>query len=181
MFAHREQPGVSRWLAREVGVVLGLCIGVLTACSGPLSSGGATAAQGTPAPPFELTTLDGQRITLADLKGQAVVLNFWASWCAPCRAEMPHFEKVYQEYRDRGVVFVGAAIEDDPLSAGVFVRQLGITYPVGLDEGNRIATSYGLTGLPGTMFITRDGMLARRWAGLITEGQLREFLSAIAT
>jgi len=132
------------------------------------------------APNFELTTLEGERLILADLAGKAVVLNFWASWCAPCRAEMPQFETTYRGYQDRGVVFVGAAVEDDLMSAREFARHLGITYPLGLDEDGAIARSYRLFGLPGTMFISRDGRLVRRWAGILDERQLVQFVEEIA-
>jgi peroxiredoxin len=153
---------------------------VLVACG---VAGGAKEAgptNGERAPNFELTTLEGERLSLASLAGKPVVLNFWASWCTPCRAEMPHFERTYRAYQDRDVVFVGAAVEDDVMSAREFARHLGITYPLGLDEGGTIARSYRLLGLPGTMFIGRDGKLVRRWAGILDERQLAEFVEEIA-
>lgn len=136
--------------------------------------------EGERAPNFELTTLEGERVSLAGLSGKPVVLNFWASWCAPCRAEMPQFEKTYRAYQDRDVVFVGAAVEDDVMSASEFARHLEITYPLGLDEDGTIARSYRLLGLPGTMFISRDGRLVRRWAGILDEQQLAQFVEEIA-
>lgn len=93
---------------------------------------------------------------------------------------MPHFENAYRAYQDRGVVFVGVAVEDDVISAREFARHLGITYPLGLDEGGAIARGYRLLGLPGTMFISRDGMLVRSWAGILDERQLAEFVDEIA-
>jgi len=136
--------------------------------------------EGERAPNFELTTLQGESLSLAGLAGKPVVLNFWASWCAPCRAEMPLFEKTYRAYQDRGIVFVGAAVEDDVMSARQFASHLGITYPLGLDEDGTIARSYRLLGLPGTMFISRDGRLVRRWAGILDERQLVQFVEEIA-
>jgi peroxiredoxin len=93
---------------------------------------------------------------------------------------MPHFEKASRTYQDRGVVFVGAAVEDDAMSARDLARHLGITYPLGLDEDGSIARSYRLVGLPGTMFIGRDGRLVRRWVGILDERQLTEFVDEIS-
>ena len=156
-------------------------IGIVLVGCGVAGAGQPSApTEGEPAPNFELTTLEGERVSLSALSGKPVVLNFWASWCAPCRAEMPQFEKTYRAYQDRGVVFVGAAVEDDLMSAREFARHLGITYPLGLDEGGAIARSYRLLGLPGTMFISRDGRLVRRWAGILDERQLIEFVEEIA-
>lgn len=133
-----------------------------------------------PAPDFTLTTLDGDQLRLAELRGKAVVVNFWGSWCAPCRTGMPYFEQAHRANRDRGVVFVGAAVEDRFESAHAFAREFGITYPVGLDDGSEIAKSYGLRGLPGTIFIRRDGTFHRRWPGLISEEQLAQLIDEIA-
>lgn len=153
---------------------------LLLAGCGRLTGPGESASGTERAPSFALTNLDGKRLVLDELRGRAVVLNFWASWCVPCRSEMPHFEKVHRAYQDRGVVFVGAAVEDDLLSARSFASALGITYPLGLDEGGAIARDYQLVGLPSTMFISRDGMLARRWAGIMSEEQLVSLVEQIA-
>ena len=181
-FARRRPAAAPRPLRRHLRwLALSLSVATLLACrvGGSSLDGGPGRAVG-PAPSFGLNTLDGQRLVLADLRGQAVVLNFWASWCAPCRGEMPHFERVWQDYRDRGVVVVGAAIEDDLVSARQFAGQLGITYPLGLDEDRSIARSYEIVGLPGTMFIGRDGSLVRRWIGVLSEQQLIDFVEEIA-
>ncbi len=186
----------SGWLAAHVKVVgrlgrgpgiavVGLILVLLAAC-GRDGLGGFTPPVGVPgagpaaAPSFAFTTFDGERLSLADLAGNAVVLNFWASWCLPCRAEMPYFETTYRAYQDRGVIFVGLAIQDDPASSRAFLRELGITYPAGPDEGAEIAVGYGLTGLPTTAFITRDGKLARKWTGPLSEKQLVAMVEEIA-
>lgn len=132
------------------------------------------------APDFSFTTFDGQRLAPSDLAGQAVVLNFWASWCAPCRTEMPAFESAYRANRDRGVTFVGLAIEDSPDAARAFLNDLGITYPTGPDAGNAISLRYGVSGLPTTVFIARDGTVARRWLGVLSEQQLTTLVEEIA-
>ncbi|MDP9479042.1 MAG: TlpA family protein disulfide reductase [Actinomycetota bacterium] len=129
---------------------------------------------------FELITYDGRRLSLGDLEGQAVVLNFWATWCAPCRTEMPHFESTYREYKQRGVVFVGVAMADDPEASKSFLRELGITYPNGPDDDSEISSRYGVVGLPTTVFIGRDGKVARTWAGTIDKERLVALVEEIA-
>lgn len=140
---------------------------------------GAEPVGGGPADPFAFETFSGQEVDLESLKGNAVVLNFWASWCIPCRAEMPYFERVYREYRDRGVVFVGLAVEDDSRSARDFLTSLGVTYPAGMDR-HQVANRYGLVGLPTTVFIGPDGKIARRWNGPVSESQLSSLVAQIA-
>jgi len=156
---------------------LGLAVVALAACG--LASD-TTSPEAPTAPLFELTTLDGDRVTLDDLHGKAVVLNFWASWCVPCRSEMPYFEKTYRAYHDRGVVFVGAAVEDDLSSARAFVKELGVTYPVGLDEGGVVTRAYQVAGLPSTFIIDRNGGLVRKWPGVISEDQLAALVEQVA-
>lgn len=133
-----------------------------------------------PAPDYTFTTFDGQRLGPTELAGKAVVLNFWASWCTPCRAEMPYFETTYQMFRERDLVFVGLAVQDAPASAQAFLEELGITYPAGLDEGNEITVRYQVSGLPTTIFIDRDGNILRRWTGPISEKQLIDLVAQIS-
>lgn len=134
---------------------------------------------GQAAPDFTLTLLDGGVFRLAEHRGQGVVLNFWASWCTPCRAEMPYFETTYRTYQERGVLFLGVGVQDTPESARAFLRELAITYPSGLDEGNEIALRYQLIGLPTTVFIAPDGKVTRKQTGAISEDQLVTFVEEI--
>jgi peroxiredoxin len=140
----------------------------------------ADGSSGQPAADFTLNLFNGETFRLSEQRGRAVVLNFWASWCTPCRAEMPYFETTYRAYLERGVVFVGAAVQDETESAQAFLDELGITYPVGMDEGNEIALRYQLAGLPTTIFISSDGEVARRVAGPISEKHLIAFVEEIA-
>ncbi|MDP9383384.1 MAG: TlpA family protein disulfide reductase [Chloroflexota bacterium] len=132
------------------------------------------------APSFEFTTFEGQKLALSQLEGKGVVLNFWASWCVPCREEMPYFETTYQTYKDRGVVFVGLAMQDRPEDSRAFLEELRITYPNGPDEGGDISVRYGVAGLPTTVFITPDGEVARTWQGALSEAQLVAFVEEVA-
>ena len=128
------------------------------------------------APDFEVETFDGETLRLSDLNGKVVVLNFWASWCPPCRWEMPFFETMWQEYRDQGVVFVGIAISDTLENVRAFAEEAGVTYPVGLDTTNETARTYEVLSLPTTFFVGKDGKIERKLAGAANEGVLKIFL-----
>ena len=135
---------------------------------------------GQAAPDFSVKLFDGATFRLAEQRGRAVVLNFWASWCPPCRAEMPYFETTYRAYRERGVDFVGVTVQDDQADSQAFLKELSVSYPSGADEGNQIALRYQLTGLPTTVFINRDGIISRKWIGAISERQLLDLVEELA-
>ena len=128
------------------------------------------------APDFEIETFDGEMLRLSDLEGKVVVLNFWASWCPPCRWEMPFFETMWNEYRDRDVVFVGVAMSDTLEDAQGFAEETGVTYPIGLDRTNEIVRAYEVRSLPTTFFIGKDGQVNRRLTSAANEALLKVFL-----
>ena len=128
------------------------------------------------APDFEVETFDGEALQLSDLNGKVVVLNFWASWCPPCRWEMPFFETMWQEYRDQGVVFVGIAMSDTLENVKAFAEEAGVTYPVALDTTTEIARAYEVLSLPTTFFIGKDGNIERKLTSAANEGLLKVFL-----
>ena len=128
------------------------------------------------APDFEIETFDGGTLRLSDLEGKVVVLNFWASWCPPCRWEMPFFETMWNEYRDRDVVFVGVAMSDTLEDARGFAEETGVTYPIGLDQTNEIVRAYEVRSLPTTFFIGKDGQINRRLTSAANEALLKVFL-----
>jgi cytochrome c biogenesis protein CcmG, thiol:disulfide interchange protein DsbE len=111
------------------------------------------------APPFELTTFDGQQISSAGLHGKPVVINFWASWCIPCRDEAPYLRSAWEKYKARGLVIVGVDYVDTDPEAKKFLADFGETYPNGSDVGTRISQAYRISGVPETYFITRNGNL----------------------
>ena len=133
-------------------------------------------AEGEAAPDFEVETFDGETLRLSDLNGKVVVLNFWASWCPPCRWEMPFFETMWQEYRDQGVVFLGIAMSDTLENVKAFAEEAGVTYPVGLDTTTEIARDYEVLSLPTTFFIGKDGNIERKLTSAANEGLLKIFL-----
>jgi len=117
--------------------------------------------QGFAAPDFTLDLLGGGEVTLSDLRGKPVVVNLWASWCPPCRAEMPAIEKVYQDYQDLGLVILGVNTtnQDSEADAAAFVRDYELTFPIPLDRDGSVSMRYALRGLPTTFFIDREGII----------------------
>lgn len=150
--------------------MLVLAVLTLAACTPPTG-------QGEKAPAFTLRQFNGQALSLEGLRGRTVVLNFWASWCVPCREEMPMFEEVWRAERERGLTFVGVAIQDDELLLREFIQHFGITYPTGLDSDNSIALAYNVLGLPTTVFISPSGGLVRKWQGPIDRERLLAFIA----
>ena len=114
---------------------------------------------------------DGRQVSLADFKGQTVVLNFWATWCIPCREEMPMFEQVWRSERDQNVTFIGVGVLDDEVLLRSFLQSLTITYPTGLDDGP-ISRAYDVRGMPTTVVIGPDGKLVKNWPGPIDRKNL---------
>lgn len=134
---------------------------------------------GRPAAPFSLPLFDGGRFSLADAQGKVLVVNFWASWCIPCREEAPLLESTWRAYRDRGVVFVGVNFQDEETAARAFIAEFGLTFPNGRDVGSRIAVDYGVFGIPELFFVTGDGRIASKHIGLIGEATLRARLADV--
>jgi cytochrome c biogenesis protein CcmG, thiol:disulfide interchange protein DsbE len=119
------------------------------------------AQKGFLAPDFVLKTLDGQSIRLSDLRGKGVILNFWASWCGPCKEEMPDLEKVFKDYEKKGLVVlaVNETVMDDRQSAAMFAAQYDLTFPILLDEDGAVGHAYRVEALPSSYFIGPDGII----------------------
>lgn len=120
---------------------------------------------GRQAPPFTLTLFDGKKISLDDFRGKAVFLNFWASWCPPCRAEARDLEAAWQRFKDSDVVFLGIDIQDTEEDARAFLREFNITYPNGRDLAGKVAVDYGVWGIPETFFLDPQGRITYKHVG----------------
>jgi cytochrome c biogenesis protein CcmG, thiol:disulfide interchange protein DsbE len=138
-----------------------------------------------PAAAFTLTLFDGNTLDSKELLGKAVLLNFWASWCVPCRAEARALETAWQKYKDRDVVFLGVNIQDKEEDARAFLKEFGITYLNGPDSGGKIAIDYGVWGIPETFFIDPQGSITYKHAGelraAIIEAKLDEALTGVVS
>jgi cytochrome c biogenesis protein CcmG/thiol:disulfide interchange protein DsbE len=136
---------------------------------------------GKPAPAFELTTLEGEKISLTSLRGKPVVLNFWSTWCGPCIAEHQLIRQAVRAYAPAGVLFYSILYEDTPENAGRFIAEFGKGAPVLLDPGLKTAIDYGVAGVPETFFINREGTVVSKYAGALTpeilDNQLRILVS----
>jgi cytochrome c biogenesis protein CcmG/thiol:disulfide interchange protein DsbE len=120
-----------------------------------------------PAAPFTVTLFDGRKITLDELRGKAVFLNFWASWCPPCRAEARDLEAAWQKVKDKNMVFIGVALQDTDKNSLEFLKEFEVTYPNGKDVSGKIAVDYGTWGIPESFFIDPQGRITYKHVGAI--------------
>ncbi len=125
--------------------------GLWKSLTGPRSSG--------VAPDFTIESYDGRTVALSKLRGQVLIVNFWASWCLPCREEAAYLEQTWRKYKDKGVMFVGVDWVDTPTNALAYIKEFDITYPNGPDLGTKIAQAYRIQGVPETYYVDKRGML----------------------
>ena len=133
---------------------------LLSGVGAPLSSS-PSPREGFFAPDFTLDTLQGEQVKLSGLRGKVIVVNFWTTWCPPCRAETPALEMSYEAYKDVDVVILGVNLTDQDSLKEVesFVQEFGLTYPILLDRDGAVGLLYQLSGLPTTFFINREGII----------------------
>lgn len=164
-----DAPTHERTRSRRVGLVVVLPALILAGLLawGFLAPGRAPQQE---APDFSLRLLGGGTLTSDDLRGEPVVLNYWASWCIPCREEMPLFEKMARRYEDRGVHIIGVNYQDSVEGAQGFIDEIGVTYPIALDTQGTLASELGVRGLPQTFFIDRDFRFEKLSSGEAVEG-----------
>lgn len=138
-------------LLRSARALLAATIGVCAvAYAAPI-------APGALAPDFTLRTLSGPNLRLQEQRGRVVLVNFWATWCPPCRQEMPHLSKLYDKYGSSGFVLVGVNVDDDARKAVDLATRLGLKFPVALDTDKKVSRGYDVSAMPSTVLIDREG------------------------
>jgi len=140
--------------------------GLIKSQKGPVENG--------PAPDFTLKGFDGRTVTLSELRGQVVVVNFWASWCLPCREEAAYLEQTWRKYEDQGVIFIGVDYVDTEKAALAYIEEFDITYINGPDIKTRISDAYNIQGVPETFFIAKNGEVRGMHIGPLYPPELDE-------
>ena len=178
------------WLILSAGLLLGLLAG-LVAFVGlpqwPLAAKAASAQStsapapvaGAPAPDFSLNNLGGSEVRLSDLKGQVVLVNFWATWCGPCRLEMPAIQQQYNALRDKGFTVLAVNLDEPAEDVSRYTTELALTFPVLLDPGAKINDMYRVRGYPTSFFVNRDGVIDAEHVGIMSDGQLKDYLTQL--
>ena len=139
-------------------------------------------APATPAPDFTLRAMSGPNLRLQEQRGQVVMINFWATWCGPCRQEMPHLNRLYEKYKSSGFVLVGVNVDDDTRNAADVAAKLGVSFPVLWDTDKKVSKLYDLATMPSTVIVDRDGKVRYVHRGYMNgyeatyEKQVRELL-----
>ncbi len=139
----------------------------------------ASPQEGFLAPDFTLDTLDGGAVTLSAFRGQVVVVNLWASWCPPCRAEMPAFQALYEDFAAQGLVVLGVntTFQDSEAQAIFFATTFGLTFPIAFDRSGEVARAYGMRALPSTFFVDAQGVIRQvTIGGPLNEATLRSMV-----
>jgi thiol-disulfide isomerase/thioredoxin len=133
-----------------------ICRGVILA--GVLATSLSLAGDGSgPAPDFNLGARGGKSLALSELKGQVVMINFWATWCGPCRQEMPLLEQMYKKYRPMGFTLLGVNVEPDPVGAEDWLKETPVSFPILFDRENRVSKLYNVSGMPSSVLVDRKG------------------------
>jgi peroxiredoxin len=155
-----------------------LCAGLAFIACASVEAIAPTAA----APDFTLRTMNGPNMRLAEQRGRVVMVNFWATWCGPCRQEMPQLDRLYQKYKSSGFVLLGVNVDEDVLKATDVAAKLGVSFPVLLDTDKAVSKLYDLSTMPSTVLIDRDGKVRYVHRGYLTgyednyDKQIRELL-----
>jgi peroxiredoxin len=157
----------------RIAVLLPLAVAAMLA----LPATGADAPSG-PAPAFTLDSRSGAKISLSQYKGQVVMLNFWASWCGPCRQEMPLLENIYKKYSKMGFTLIGVNVEPDSKAAEGFLKDTPISFPVIYDKDSTVSKAYDVSGMPSTVIIDRKGNIRVLHRGY-KPGDENEYLDSI--
>jgi peroxiredoxin len=164
------------WVRR---ILLVAMIGLIGFAFYRMMGQGAAPEVGDSAPSFALTTLAGEKSRLADLQGKAVVLNFWATWCEPCRREMPAMQTMYEKYKEQGLEIVAVNMAETEIAVSAFAQQYGFTFPIWMDKEQEAVQLYGIGPIPTTFFIDATGMIRQKATGSLELSQLEQYIRSI--
>ena len=153
-----------QWIA--VALALSLLAILIAGCG--IDSSGEAPTDGASAPDFTVQTLDGESVTLSDLRGNPVFLNFWTTWCAPCVAELPDIQEVHEEKSVEGLIVLAINIQQGESTVGAFIESNGYSFEVGLDASGAIAQAYEVTSIPATFLIDSEGIIRSKKVGMFT-------------
>jgi thiol-disulfide isomerase/thioredoxin len=171
--------GGSRGNAGTPGDVSAIPDGLAVATLVGIKNTGTQPTKGNLAPNFGFRYSDGTSYTLADFKGQPVIVNFWATWCPPCRREMPGLVTAYETYKDDGLMIIEVDVAEKPEAVAQFVKEYNMTMPVVLDQRQEVTRLYRTDSFPTSIFIDKDGIIQVRWIGYMAEDQLADNLKTI--
>lgn len=135
--------------------------------------------EGSIAPNFVLQSVDGDRIELKDLKGKGVFLNFWGTWCGPCKQEFPYMANQYEVFKDRGVEIVAVNVGESNIAVKNFMESYGVNFPVAMDKDRQVTEAYDITPLPTTFLINPEGKVIKVIKGTMTERNVYEYMNLI--
>jgi len=160
-------------------MIVGLLLAGCYSSGGPkrtieAGGGGPAALAGAPAASYDVKRLDGRTDALGRYRGSVVVMNLWATWCPPCRQEMPDLQRLYRENKAKGVVVLGVDQGESAQAAGAFVREHDVTFPILLDADQQYGRSYAAIGLPTTVIVDRSGHVVRGIDGQLSLAQMRD-------
>lgn len=140
--------------SKQIGTTLARTLALVLLVATPVFAVSTSA----PAPGFSLPTRGGQTLKLADLRGQVVMINFWATWCGPCRQEMPLLEKIHKKYKPLGFTMLGVNVEPDPKAAEAWLaKEMPVTFPIAFDTDSQVSKLYKVAGMPSTVIVDRKG------------------------
>jgi peroxiredoxin len=171
-----------RIAATAAALALSLATGVVgsAAVSLALSPAAQASVPGSPAPQFSLDSKAGKAVNLGQYKGQVVMINFWASWCGPCRQEMPLLENIYKKYNKLGFTLLGVNVEPDSKAADDWLKQTPVSFPILYDKDSKVSKLYDVAGMPSTVIIDRKGNVRVLHKGY-KPGDENEYLDSIRT
>ena len=166
-------------MLKKLTVILVMTIALLLMIAGCQPSSELTTGM-SPAPDFALQDLEGQTVTLSDLRGSPVMLNFWATWCGPCRHEMPFIQQIYEEWLDKGLVLLTINLRETPAKVEEFMQSNGLSFPALLDRDGSVSLEYNVSGIPTTFFIDKDGIIQEKRIGSFSSAaEIEDYLDEI--